>query len=641
MDNEGKAKRGTDALLALLINAVILAALLSVCRPFFETNDDTALLTLVNGSKYSADPHMVISGIWMGRLLMALYGITHALPWYTLVQYAMLLLSFTGVTYVLLRRMGRLWGTVFSIALVGWFGYSSYIVIQFSRTAGITSASAMFLLFYSATGMFPVLERAYDAKADPERDRRSRSEGKRRAQILAKSDLRLYENVTGTVRIYEREKPERHFGADRWISLILAFILSALSSWLRFTQFLPCAVLTSGIGLWMVLILISDHLHQLRLARLRNARDVTGGRERRRAGMPFVLKLMALLLPFVIAFGLCMAFRIDDKRSYRQGDVWETFREFDVRREELYDYGFPDYPTNLETYAAAGISDAGYTLYANWNFADPDRFTVEVMDSLIAVKEEKHFSKQMLKDFLKEVPAKLIMKPFVWFLLFVLAAWLLSGKPDKRAFLSVLWGLMLFTLLYLYLYYNGRYLRNRVDTALVYALILSVAWFVRPAGVRRTWWIVPVLVAAMIFVPAMKQPFRLRASSTGRVERMMKRRSRLEALSADTEHLYVMKMGSLVANDCYGPLDPMPEKVIGNLLYLGGWAAYTRAFCDTMAAYGISNPYRDLIDHEKLYLVDNDIELTMTYLRENYAPGAVYEQVGKLQKYGIYKVKSG
>ena len=50
---------------------------------------DTALLTLINGAKYSSDPHMVIASIFLGRILMLLYSSTHKVPWYTLVQYAM------------------------------------------------------------------------------------------------------------------------------------------------------------------------------------------------------------------------------------------------------------------------------------------------------------------------------------------------------------------------------------------------------------------------------------------------------------------------------------------------------------------------------------------------------------------------
>lgn len=648
MENTARGKKGTDALLALLLNAAVLAVLLALFRPLFETNDDTALLTLVNGAKYSADPHMVISGIWMGRLLMFLYGLPYDLPWYTLVQYAMLFLSFTGVTYVLLRRIGRGWGTLLSFFLVSWFGYESCIVIQFSRTAGVASASAMFMLFYIVTGMFPSLKKLSAGNAAAgEGGRwirsRQREDGKRRAQILMERDMRHNRYPAGEMypqRMFERKTRESQFGADRWILCPVVLILCLLSSWLRFTQFLPCAALTSGIGLWMVIGLVQRHLHERRLMLLEAERAIDGNRGGRKRPVWLIVKLAGLAFPFVLVFCVCLAFRIDDKRAYRQGDVWEDFREFDLRREELYDYGFPDYVSNLETYREAGISDAGNELYRSWNFADPDRFTVEVMDKLIAVKEEKHFSRQMLKDFVKTVPKGLIARPFIWFLLFMLAAYFVSGSAEKKSFLAILWGLCLFAVLYLYLYYNGRYLRSRVDLALVYALVLSVAWFLQPQGIRRTFWIVPVLVVCMCFVPFMKQNFRTRSESAKRVVRMERRRQTLEKLSSDKDHLYVMKMGSIVANDCYGPLDVMPEKVISNLLYLGGWATYTKAFRDTMAAYGISNPYRDLIDNERLFLVDNNIDLTLTYLRENYAQGARCEKVGEVQKYGIYRVYS-
>ena len=561
-------------LAAIGINILVLAGLVCLLRPAFETNDDTALLTLVNGAKISSDPHMVISGMLLGRILMALYGITRALPWYTLVQYAMLFLSFTGMTRVMLQRLGMLWGSVLSFLMVIWFGYESYIVIQFSRTAGIASASAMLLLFF----------------------------------------------------VVSEYRHKFHFG-----SFLLALVLAVLASSMRFTQFLPCAVLTTGIGLWMLIDIFSpaDVKKEYLYSRYNHKK-------------PGILRSLAgLFIPFILVAGVCFALRIEDKLAYQNDPVWKQFRDFDVLREELYDYGFPDYPTNVETYREAGISDAGYTLYRNWNFADPDRFTPEVMQKLIDVKEPRHFGKAVIKAFILEVPLKLLQKPIVWYLLFLLLAFL-AGGCRGRNILCLLWGILLFGVLYLYLFYNGRYLRTRVDTGLIYALCLSVMWFIRPAGVKRTWFLVPVMAAVLLFVPAVKQnyPFRFKASVVKKERKLEKRRAEFEQLSKDDDHLYVMKMGALIAHDCYGPFDIMPEKVIGNVLYLGGWAAYSRAFQDTMAAYGISNPYRDLIGNEKLYLVDNDIELTMTYLKENYDADASYEAVGEFGKYTIYKILS-
>ena len=631
MDRESRKRRNErgarmlDLFLAVCLNAVILGALFLLMRPYFETNDDTALLTLVNGAKYSSDPHMVIASIFLGRILMLLYSITHKVPWYTLVQYAMLFVSFTGVTYVMIQRSGRLWGSVISAVVVLWMGYESYIVIQFSRTAGITAASAMLLMFYAVS---PLVHRG------------SRS-----------SDIHVGGAIAG-------------------ILLILP------ACWLRFTQFLPSVVLTSGIGLWMLLhIWLPDR--QERAERLDRAERMKqravqydrGSRredsyrqaDRRsrssrydgadRAGLvgwgsgadletiqEKWMRTLSLFIPFVMAAALCMGCRFVDKWSYENDEVWRNFHQFDLLREQLYDYGFPDYAANLDVYREAGISDAGYALYRNWSFTDPDRFDVSVMKKLIAAKEPRQFSKAVVKGFIEEVPIGLIQKPVSWFFLLLIVMFLAGGRLSRNKVLPILWEVILFGVLYLYLYYNGRYLRSRVDVPLLYSVCLCVLWQIRPDGVKRTWWTFLLAIGIQMAVPSLRDHYKFRITTASKPENEAKRRERFEQLSDDPDHLYVMKMGSMTAHQCYGPFDVMPEKVLGNVLYLGGWAAYSRSFMDTMEAYGISNPYRDLIGSDKLYLVDNDIELTITYLRENYDPNARYKRVKGQKKLGDYKV---
>ena len=637
MDRESRNRKGqggawiVDLLLAVCLNALILGALFLLMRPYFETNDDTALLTLINDAKHTSDPHMVIASIFLGRILMLLYSFSHKVPWYTLTQYAMLFASFTGVTYVMIRRLGRLWGCVISALTVIWMGYESYIVIQFSRTAGITAASAMLLMFYSVS---------------PLAHRESRS-----------SDIHVAAAAAG-------------------ILLILP------ACWLRFTQFLPSVVLTSGIGLWMLLHIWFpdkqertqrlDRAERMRQRAALRDRESRGEDARRQAdrrsrisrydGMDRAglvgwgsgadlettgekwTRTISLFIPFVIAAVLCLGCRFVDKWSYQNDEVWSSFHQFDLLREQLYDYGFPDYASNLDVYREAGISDAGYTLYRSWSFTDPDRFDVSVMRKLIAAKEPRQFSKAVVKGFFKEVPIGLIQKPVVWFFLLLIVMFLAGGKISRNRVLPILWEAVLFGILYLYLYYNGRYLRSRVDIPLIYSVCLCVLWQIRPEGVKRTWWTILLAIGIQMAVPSLRDHYKFRMTTESKPEKEAARRARFEQLSEDPDHLYIMKMGAMTAHQCYGPFDVMPEKVLGNVLYLGGWAAYTRSFMDTMAAYGISNPYRDLIGNKKLYLVDDDIELTMTYLRENYDPNATYKRVKgqkKLGKYKVYRIIAG
>ena len=615
-----------DLAWALCLNVVILALLFIIMRPYFETNDDTALLTLINDAKITSDPHMVIASIFLGKLLMGLYSITHKLPWYTLTQYAMLFTAFTGVTYVLLRRLGKLWGLVLSAIVVLWMGYESYIVIQFSRTAGITTASALMLLFYAVSPLVEDLGAGTDG-GDITR-RASRGIGRAKSGRIVDTD------VAGLPRI--------HIG-----SALAGILLILPGCWLRFSQFLPSAALMTGIGLWMLLrIWLPDKQDRIGVSDEASSRYASAGRYGGQGDISVREKLgrtVRLFLPFLAAGGLCLACRIVDMRSYETDPVWSRFHAFDLLREQLYDYGFPDYASNLDVYREAGISDAGYTLYRNWSFTDPDRFTTDVMEKLIAAKEPRRFSGAVLKGFAKEVPVGLIQKPVSWFVLLLLLMFLSGGGISRSRVLSILWEAALFGGLYLYLYYNGRYLRTRVDVPLLYSVALCLLWQIRPAGVKRTWWTFLAATIVLMAVPSLREPYKFRFMTQEKPKNEAKRREKFEQLSADPDHLYVMKMGAMTAHQCYGPFNIMPEKVLGNVLYVGGWAAYSHSFMDTMQAYGITNPFKDLIGNKKLYLVDNDIELTMTYLRENYDPGATYKVVKgkKLGKYKVYRILAG
>ena len=112
---------------ALGVNLMAMLAMTLVMRPSFETNDDIVFAEFG-------------SGLVTGRL-----------PWYTIVQYAVLVAAFSAVTYVFMNRLKGYWGLYLSFILLWVFGYESYIHIQFTKTAGIAAAAAVLLLFHVIT----------------------------------------------------------------------------------------------------------------------------------------------------------------------------------------------------------------------------------------------------------------------------------------------------------------------------------------------------------------------------------------------------------------------------------------------------------------------------------------------------------
>ena len=51
---------------------------------------------------------------------------------------------------------------------------------------------------------------------------------------------------------------------------------------------------------------------------------------------------------------------------------------------------------------------------------------------------------------------------------------------------------------------------------------------------------------------------------------------------------------------------------------------------EVLADYGLENPYRDAVNNDKVYVIPNDIELTMEYINHYYNENARAELVQDL-----------
>ena len=555
------SRKKNTLLTALIINIVVLAALSGLLLPYFYTNDDAAILTLINGTKSISDPHLVYQNILLGQIYQFLYHLTSAIPWYTFIQYLVLLASFTGVTWVILKRIQGARGIVLSVLLTVVFGYESYIRIQYSKTAAIAGAAGVLLLLFAAQNQY--------------RDRKA---------------------------------------------YLAGFVLALMGSWYRFQQFLPCAALLSGIGLHIL------------------AEQIWKGKDRKDA-KDALRQAMRLLVPFIILIAACLGSYAFDRWSYHSDPLWDHYLAYNEKRTQLLDYGFPDYESNLELYERNGITPTTYSMFTSWNFADPEYFNVEIMDELIRAKPERHIGRQELKEFAGQLPGTFFSLPAFWILLLLVFFWLWSGINAGSAGI-MLYEAALFGALYLYLFWNGRYFMSWIDTGLIWSLCLVTIWFLRPDGISGKLFLPAVCVfAGLFFLHFHAYPFRWNEEQGAQT-----RRSRvcgyMKEAAEDTEHVYVTKMGALSAYNAYGPFDEMPADVLRNVLYLGGWSCESHAYHDTMDRWEISNPFKDLINHDSVYLVDNAIDLTLQYLHEHYDKNARAVHIKDFGRYGVYRICS-
>lgn len=539
---------------ALISNLLILGAMVAFMRPSFETNDDIVFAELGSGLRGVKDAHLVFQNYGLGMIYRLLYGVTGRLPWYTIVQYMILFAAFTVVTYVLISRLGEISGLCLFVILACGFGYEGYIHLQFTKTAGIAAAAAVFLLLY----------------------------------------------------LLEQEKYS-------WWGIAGGILLAVIAYMYREDQFWASCGLMAGAGL-------------LFLFDLRKYRN----KKLRRLGI------------CVLTFGVLLlsVFGVDrwDSSKYRSAE-WEEYQEFNQLRSELLDYGFPDYDSNQEIYEELGISRETYELYKSWNFNDTEKFDTEVMKKLVDLKQKRPLTIRTVTAFLRRFPSDLLRMPMFYFFAVFAVLWLLCGKKDVCSVISVLAECLLLVVVYFYLYYQGRYMVNRVDVGLWFSACLVMLWIFSSGEVRHMNTKVSVLLCMICVVLGqfmMYKDWRLATSSIP--EARVSQRAVLETIGTDKEHTYLAKSGMLSEIVCYGPFDRMPENLLDNVYWFGGWECRTPGYTRAMEVHGIINPYRDVVNNENIYLVDDNIDLTLKYIRQYYAENAQAVFVKTIGNVDVYQI---
>ena len=539
---------------ALISNLLILGAMVAFMRPSFETNDDIVFAELGSGLRGVKDAHLVFQNYGLGMIYRLLYGVTGRLPWYTIVQYMILFAAFTVVTYVLISRLGEISGLCLFVILACGFGYEGYIHLQFTKTAGIAAAAAVFLLLY----------------------------------------------------LLEQEKYS-------WWGIAGGILLAVIAYMYREDQFWASCGLMAGAGL-------------LFLFDLRKYRN----KKLRRLGI------------CVLTFGVLLlsVFGVDrwDSSKYRSAE-WEEYQEFNQLRSELLDYGFPDYDSNQEIYEELGISREAYELYKSWNFNDTEKFDTEVMKKLVDLKQKRPLTIRTVTAFLRRFPSDLLRMPMFYFFAVFAVLWLLCGKKDVCSVISVLAECLLLVVVYFYLYYQGRYMVNRVDVGLWFSACLVMLWIFSSGEVRHMNTKLSVLLCMICVVLGqfmMYKDWRLATSSIP--EARVSQRAVLETIGTDKEHTYLAKSGMLSEIVCYGPFDRMPENLLDNVYWFGGWECRTPGYTRAMEVHGIINPYRDVVNNENIYLVDDNIDLTLKYIRQYYAENAQAVFVKTIGNVDVYQI---
>ena len=544
---------------SLILNTIFLLLILLVMVPVFESNDDTAIMDLVNGARGFMDYHLVFINCIMGFFIKLLYQLLPYYPWYGIVEYGAAWIGFIALTYVILERQPNWLGVSVSLVLLAYFGYDCYTLLQFTKIAAVPTCGGVLLVLHGAS---------------------------------------------------QNETPN-------WLYIVLGTLLSCIGSMYRFLQFLSVTALLSGIGIYVMLIQINENRRVFRK------------------------RLCSCILALVILFGVNISLRIFDQWIYRCDPEWESYIEYNITRARLLDYGLPDYDEHKDTYKNLGIGEAAFELFSNWNNYDPDIFTVETMNKIILLRNDKPLSISTANDFARDVFPQFLKYPMLNCILILLAYWIIWGRRSKIEIFAFVFQITVFMAIYFYMYLSGRYLIPRVDFGLFMALAVFMAYLATAQEseiirINKPGILSINLALFLICMQFYQETLHINMQYVldNRQEDLLS----LRDIASDHEHLYLGKNDIISSESSYGPLDIRPRNEIVNRGYFGGWSCNVPPILDIMKKYGVINPYRDCIDNEKVYVIDNDIELTMEYIKKNYNKKANARLVRAVGACGVYQI---
>lgn len=392
----------------------------------------------------------------------------------------------------------------------------------------------------------------------------------------------------------------------RWWFYVLAGALILAGSLYRFSVFEMLLIPLAGVGLFLLIPLLKQ----------RSWKDI-----------------LRLCIPFVVVFALCFGCKVFDTWSYQHIDNWNEYLHFNSLRAQLLDYGFPDYEENIELYTSLGISEQDLTLYQNWEFADPERFTIEVMEQLVAAKEPR--TPAALSTIWSNLGIGLLSYSFLPATLIVLMLGLLWSK--KNSLLLLAYEVLAFCGIQIYLFLRGRYLVTRVDISLflaVFLVLVLYTWEQAPKLQRR----LGLVLSAAALVVSLPYMASTQAQAPSIQASAQSNQDVFELISSDPSHLYLVT--GLPDDLSLFHIERQGNR--SNWSQLGGWKTHSPIMQSVWDRFGVTNPYRNMVDNPDIYyLCNSDMELRLNYIRSHYAPDAqayVVKLIGEDAAYPVFRI---
>lgn len=147
--NRKKTFLSKEFIFTAILNILAIAVFLLVFDPLYQTNDDTTFAMFVEGAHGNCHGQLFYVNIIWGKFLSFLYSVIPTIKWYTALQMIGLFCSFFAITYIIYKKFTTVAATLINVFILAFFGYYSYVIFQFTKTASFSAIAGIVLIFYA------------------------------------------------------------------------------------------------------------------------------------------------------------------------------------------------------------------------------------------------------------------------------------------------------------------------------------------------------------------------------------------------------------------------------------------------------------------------------------------------------------
>lgn len=351
----------------------------------------------------------------------------------------------------------------------------------------------------------------------------------------------------------------------------------------------------------------------------------------------------------LICAGLCSLLLVGlsfmaDKLAY-SSESWSNYIRFNEFTTQFQDIYMPSYDMYEKELGSMGISKDDYRLYAATDHNDPDLFNVEVMEKVRDLQRYKTIdSNEIVMFFLRgynTIFKQRSLATYALYLVILFLMYMCFNKHDISSLISLFYTCFATLFAFAYTYFMHGWF-DRTTIAVLFAFLITILYLFDPKdsriGLRVSFAGIALLIIVSLFVWNAYAKWNMNDWKNEYDEN----HEVLNEIYRDKDHIYISRTSLPLWKKYYHPYDLIPNGAMKNYSTFGDWIANTPLYLSVLNNYDISNPYKDIVNNDKAYLIGNaeNLQLVEDYIRRHYYPELEFVLVKNLGPYEVYSLVS-